>query len=52
MLGFVVEEKFKKIISQSGSDFKVVIKVIVLPEPGGPQIRKALCSLIQLPNMN
>lgn len=47
--GRVVLEKLIKIISQLGRLFKVVINVIVLPEPGGPQIIKARCSLIQLP---
>jgi hypothetical protein len=42
--GLVEEEKLTKIISNYGSAFKVDIKVIVLPEPGGPQRRKGLCS--------
>jgi len=42
--GFVEEEKLTKIISNSGSAFSVDIKVIVFPEPGGPQRMKGLCS--------
>jgi hypothetical protein len=40
-----------KIISQLGKDFKVLIRVMVFPDPGGPQIKKALCSLIQDPSI-
>lgn len=42
--GLVDEEKLTKIISKSGKAFNVDIKVIVLPEPGGPQSKKGLCS--------
>lgn len=42
--GVVPEEKLMKIISNSGRDFNVDINVIVLPEPGGPQRIKGLCS--------
>lgn len=44
----VVAEKFTKIISKSIRFFRVAIKVMVLPEPGGPHIIKGLCSRIQL----
>jgi hypothetical protein len=43
-LGLVEEEKLTKIISNYGSAFKVDIKVIVLPDPGGPQSKNGLCS--------
>lgn len=43
-LGLVEEEKLTKIISNSGSALRVDINVIVLPEPGGPQRIKGLCS--------
>ena len=52
MLGFVVLEKLIKIISHSGNYLRVVIRVIVFPDPGGPQIKNALCSDIQLPRIN
>ena len=42
-LGLVDDEKFTKIISNSGKAFSVDIKVIVLPEPGGPHSMKGLC---------
>ena len=42
--GFVEEEKFTKIISNYGRAFNVDIKVIVLPDPGGPHNRKGRCS--------
>ena len=42
--GFVEDEKFTKIISKSGSALSVDIKVIVLPEPGGPHNKNGLCS--------
>lgn len=42
--GLVEEEKLTKIISNYGNAFKVDINVIVLPDPGGPQRRKGLCS--------
>ena len=45
--GIVPLEKLIKIISKSGNCFKVLIKVIVLPEPGGPHKIKGLCSLSQ-----
>lgn len=38
------EEKLTKIISKSGRAFKVDIKVIVLPDPGGPHNKNGLCS--------
>ena len=41
-----------KTISQLGKDFKVDIKVIVFPEPGGPQIKNALCSESHAPRIN
>ena len=44
ILGVVEEEKLTKIISKSYKLDKVLIKVIVLPDPGGPQIMKGLCS--------
>lgn len=43
-LGFVDEEKLTKIISKSGNAFKVDMRVIVLPEPGGPQRINGRCS--------
>lgn len=42
--GLVDDEKLTKIISKSGRAFRVDMRVIVLPEPGGPQRRKGLCS--------
>lgn len=41
--GLVEEEKLTKIISNSGSALRVDIRVIVLPDPGGPHNRKGLC---------
>jgi hypothetical protein len=41
-----------KTISQLGKDFKVDINVIVFPEPGGPQIKNALCSESHAPRIN
>ena len=43
-LGLVDEEKLTKIISKSGSAFKVDINVIVFPDPGGPHSKNGLCS--------
>lgn len=42
-LGFVDDEKFTKIISNYGKALRVDIKVIVLPEPGGPHNKNGLC---------
>ena len=42
--GLVEDEKFTKIISNSGRAFKVDMRVMVLPEPGGPQSKKGRCS--------
>lgn len=36
-----------KIISKSTNAFNVLIRVIVFPEPGGPQSKNGLCSLSQ-----
>lgn len=43
-LGLVPDEKFTKIISNYGSALRVDIRVIVLPEPGGPHNKNGLCS--------
>ena len=43
--GVVLEEKLRKIISKSGRLFKVDIKVMVLPLPGGPHRINGLFSL-------
>jgi len=43
----VLLEKLIKIISKSTRDFNVLINVIVLPDPGGPQSKNGLCSLNQ-----
>jgi hypothetical protein len=48
--GIVDDEKLIKTISKSVRFFSVAIRVMVLPEPGGPQSKKGLCSLIQLHN--
>jgi hypothetical protein len=40
-------EKLTKIISKSGSALRVLMRVIVLPDPGGPQRMNGLCSLSQ-----
>lgn len=42
--GLVDDEKLTKIYLESGSAFKVDIKVIVLPEPGGPHSKNGRCS--------
>lgn len=42
--GFVDDEKLTKIISKSGKAFNVDIKVIVLPDPGGPHSKNGRCS--------
>lgn len=42
--GEVELEKLTKIISKSVKAFKVAIKVIVFPDPGGPQSKNGLCS--------
>jgi hypothetical protein len=42
--GVVDDEKLTKIISKSGNAFSVDIKVIVLPEPGGPHSKNGRCS--------
>lgn len=42
-LGDVEEEKFTKIISNSGKDFNVDMRVMVFPEPGGPQRMNGRC---------
>jgi hypothetical protein len=42
--GSVEDEKFTNIISKSVKFYRVDIKVMVLPDPGGPQIIKGLCS--------
>jgi hypothetical protein len=47
-LGLVEEEKLTKIISKSANYFKVDIKVIVFPDPGGPHSKNGLCSDNQL----
>ena len=46
--GVVELEKLMKIISMSVSFFSVAIKVIVLPEPGGPHSKNGRFSLNQL----
>jgi hypothetical protein len=43
-LGLVEDEKLTKIISNYGRALSVDIKVMVLPEPGGPQSKNGLCS--------
>jgi len=43
-LGVVELEKLTKIISKSGSALRVLMRVMVFPDPGGPQRRKGLCS--------
>ena len=45
--GSVLLLKLTKIISKSVNDFRVDIKVIVFPDPGGPHNKNGLCSLIQ-----
>jgi len=45
--GWVLLEKLMNIISKSTRDLRVLIRVIVLPDPGGPQRRNGLCSLNQ-----
>lgn len=42
--GAVPDEKFTKIISNYGRDLRVDIKVIVLPDPGGPHRINGRCS--------
>ena len=44
-------EKFIKINSKLGSALRVVIRVIVLPLPGGPQIIKGQLYYNQLHNI-
>jgi hypothetical protein len=48
--GWVVDEKLIKIISISGNTLSVAYKVIVFPDPGGPQSKKGLCSDNHAPN--
>jgi len=43
-LGLVPEEKLTKIISNYGRALRVDMRVIVLPEPGGPHNKNGLCS--------
>jgi hypothetical protein len=42
--GLVDDEKLTKIISNSGRALRVDMRVIVLPDPGGPHNKKGLCS--------
>ena len=46
-MGVVELEKFTKIISKSGNYLRVLINVMVLPEPGGPNKINGRCSLSQ-----
>jgi hypothetical protein len=41
----VLLEKLMNIISKSTRDLSVLIRVMVLPDPGGPHSKNGLCSL-------